>query len=448
MQTQLSATPPEVSPAGSDDPPGTSGQRSPLFRGPTGVRFGTVAVLGSIVAHVGLMVGLATVEPPGWLFPPPPPPRVSIAPPRVITAVPIDIALISLPAAATPAPPPASAPAAAAPPRLPAHTAPPVHRVAPAGEVPVPAPPGVDAPAISTAATTATTEVGTGTGDGGDDGPGILDMRRPAKLDLSPRAVAERANLDGGAPPPPRVRPTGELKPSGGGTYRSRQPGFTAKVDRNGEVTFEDSPSFSVNIPLIDIVPKLPRTVGRKLEGWYNDPWKDVREARRDPTQKEPLDLPGPQRPDDEDVEEIIVPIIGGQAELTDFAMRQAGMDPYAAAKRAFLERTRDERLELRKTEEKRQLDRTLVTVRKHAARAWARTDLSPTARRAALFELWDDAAEDGAPALVAAGDAARLAVIGFIHSYLPATSPDAYPAAELAALNARRTSKQPFAPY
>ena len=115
---------------------------------------------------------------------------------------------------------------------------------------------------------------------------------------------------------------------------------------------------------------------------------------------------------------------------------------------RAFLERTRDERLELRKTEEKRQLERTLVTVRKHAARAWARTDLSPTARRAALFELWDDAAEDGTPALVAAGDAARLAVIGFIHSYLPATSPDAYPAAELAALNARRTSKQPFAPY
>ncbi|MBV8763025.1 MAG: hypothetical protein JO257_37410 [Deltaproteobacteria bacterium] len=42
----------------------------------------------------------------------------------------------------------------------------------------------------------------------------------------------------------------------------------------------------------------------------------------------------------------------------------------------------------------------------------------------------------------------ARLYIIAFIRWKLPAGGPDAYTAAELAALNAQRQSKQPFAPY
>ena len=158
--------------------------------------------------------------------------------------------------------------------------------------------------------------------------------------------------------------------------------------------------------------------------------------------------MPLPLRPDDADDKTVIVPIVGGTMELTDYVMRQGGIDPYASAKRDFLERTRAERLELRAAEHTRQLKATLATVRAHAARAWARADLDAPARRAALFELWDDAAEDGTPELIAAGDAARQAVIGFIRAHLPAGSPDAFTAGEVAALNARKLSKQAFAPY
>ncbi|MBK9031482.1 MAG: hypothetical protein IPL61_09130 [Myxococcales bacterium] len=273
-------------------------------------------------------------------------------------------------------------------------------------------------------------------------------MRRPPAVDLSPRAVAERAHVTGGAPPPPRARPTGELAPSGHGTFRSDQPGFTAKVARNGEVTFEDAAAFSYHFPIVDIAPELPHIIGRKLESYYNDPWADVRAANRDPNHGEGVDVPLPLRPDDADDKAVIVPIVGGTMELTDYVMRKGGIDPYASAKRDFLERTRAERLELRAADEARQLKGALATARAHAARAWARADLDAAARRIALFELWDDAAEDGPPALVAAGDAARLGVLGFIRSHLPAGSPDAFTAAELATLNARRLSKQPFAPY
>jgi hypothetical protein len=122
-------------------------------------------------------------------------------------------------------------------------------------------------------------------------------MRRPPAVDLSPRAVAERANLGGGAPPPPAIKPSGELHPAGGGTYRSEQPGFTVTVGRNGDVTFHDRPSVEFHLPLLDVVPKLPRTIGKKLEGWANDPWKDVREAKRDPADPDPIAMPAPSAP-------------------------------------------------------------------------------------------------------------------------------------------------------
>lgn len=418
------------------------------------MRFGTLAVVVSAVAHVGLMGALATIDAP----PPPPrrpPPSVTVLD-RPAAAAPIDIALVTLPPPTATAPAPAPATAATAPVAPP--PPPPAAPVAPRAPT---APPPAGA-AIATATPGATPAAGgelpanpgggdaTGPAVGGDGPPGgtIFDMRRAPAVDLSPRAVAERANLGGGAPPPPAIKPSGELHPAGGGTYRSDQPGFTVTVDRNGDVTFHDRPSVEFHLPLLDVAPKLPRIVGRKLEGWYNDPWKDVRDAKRDPSDPDPIAMPGPERPEDEDIDEVIVPLVGATGDITDFVMRQGGLDPYADAKRAWLEKTRAERLELKAADRKRQLGQAAVTVRKHLARAWARADLTAAARRAAIFELWDDAAETGTADELAAGEAVRTEVIGFVRAHLPAGGADAFTAAELAALNARRLSKQPFAPY
>ncbi len=413
------------------------------------MRFGTLAVVASAVAHVGLMAVLASIDSP----PPPPPPRVL---PTTVTVLdrpppaPIDIALIALPAptgpaaAAPPPPPTAPPPTAPPPPRVPA--APPPRGAAiattPAGATPAAG--GELAPATAGGG-----EAPVG-GPGGDGPPGtsIFDMRRPPAVDLSPRAVAERANLGGGAPPPPAIKPSGELHPAGGGTYRSEQPGFTVTVGRNGDVTFHDRPSVEFHLPLLDVVPKLPRTIGKKLEGWANDPWKDVREAKRDPADPDPIAMPGPERPEDEDIDEVIVPLVGATGDITDFVMRQGGLDPYADAKRAWLEKTRAERLELKAADRTRELAAAARTVRKHLARAWARAELDAAARRAAIFELWDDAAEDGTAEEQAAGEAVRKEVIGFVRAHLPAGGADAFTTAELAALNARRLSKQRFEPY
>lgn len=65
--------------------------------------------------------------------------------------------------------------------------------------------------------------------------------------------------------------------------------------------------------------------------------------------------------------------------------------------------------------------------------------------RKQGLFELWDDCAEDGDDELVTASKAARELVIATIHARL--TGADAYSADELARLNARRTSRETFAP-
>jgi len=83
-----------------------------------------------------------------------------------------------------------------------------------------------------------------------------------------------------------------------------------------------------------------------------------------------------------------------------------------------------------------------------HSLRAlWAATqDLR--ARKQALFDLWDDCAETGDAAVVAAGEAARRLILGFIRAHLPAGSADAFTAQDIAALARAQQSKAVFQPY
>jgi hypothetical protein len=187
--------------------------------------------------------------------------------------------------------------------------------------------------------------------------------------------------------PPP---PSGELKPSGHGTYTSDHPAFTAKVDRDGTAHLENKPDVDIHIS--------------------------------------GLGFAGRMNPD-------------------DWLMRKKGADPYASAKLQWLDKTRDERARIGLANRKEDLARAPEFMRRNVAWAWAHVR-SDDERKEALFELWDDCAEAGDDDLVAAGANARKYVVGFIRAHLPAGGPGAYTPEDLARLNAQRRSKATFAPY
>ena len=131
--------------------------------------------------------------------------------------------------------------------------------------------------------------------------------------------------------------------------------------------------------------------------------------------------------------------------DVTDMAMRTAGIDPYAAEKLAFLDRTRDQRAAIGRAHKRELLAQSAHLVRRQIDALWASTpDLA--ARKQGLFELWDECAEAGSAEQIAGGADARKAIADFIQVKL--TGARAYTAEELARLNARRRSKAAFAPY
>jgi hypothetical protein len=176
----------------------------------------------------------------------------------------------------------------------------------------------------------------------------------------------------------------GELNPTGDGTYGSKQDVFAAHVEADGTVHLEDGPNL-------------------KVTG------------------------------------------AGARFDVTDWQMRSHGMDPYASRKLAFLDRTRDQRVEIGRRYKHQQLAQSAELMQRNLNRL-AATAPDLQARKRGLFELWDDCAEAGDGDLVAGGAAARARVVGYIRAQLRGA--DAYTADELARLNARRRSKLPFAPY
>lgn len=193
-----------------------------------------------------------------------------------------------------------------------------------------------------------------------------------------------------------REQSDAELAPAGGGTYRSEHPAFTGHVAPDGTATVEGVPDVG------DF-----HVLGPRIHG-------------------------------------IPIPIgIIGRVAVDDYLMRKAGIDPYASAKRQWLDKTRDERVAIGKRYRHEQLAESAKLAQRNVAFLWAKTP-DVTARKQALFELWDDCAESGDADLVAGGIAAREFIVGVIRSKLP----NAYTADELAQLNAHRKSKTVFAPY
>jgi len=127
--------------------------------------------------------------------------------------------------------------------------------------------------------------------------------------------------------------------------------------------------------------------------------------------------------------------------DASDAIMRAYGVDPYASEKLRLLERTRDQRALIGKRYRHDQLSRSAEIMQNNIERAWlAARDVAE--RKQLLFELWDDCAETGDDELVAGGNVARELVLAFIHAKGIAYTPD-----ELARFNAKKTSRETFAP-
>jgi len=220
----------------------------------------------------------------------------------------------------------------------------------------------------------------------------LMGMRGKEPLTWSPSAGFDAAFEANAKPPEIPPPPSGELHPSGGGTYKSDQSTFQVKIDRDGTAHLDDKP--------------------------------DVGDVH------------------------ISGAGIAGRASFDDWAMRKAGIDPYASAKLQWLDKTRDERARIGMANRKEDLARAPEFMKRNVAWAWSRTAADPEARKQALFELWDECAETGDHDLVEAGKAARAYLVGFIRGRLPDGKPGAFTADDLARLNAHRRSKATFAPY
>jgi hypothetical protein len=235
---------------------------------------------------------------------------------------------------------------------------------------------------------------------------------------------------------------SGMLHESGGGTYQSDQGGFVGKVNADGTVKLTDKPSFHIHLAL----PSL-KDLGRAAAAWYeSDKGPSGKEGDRSmanqiqATNGTPLDPGGGGTT-------VIVPVFAGGFDPTDWLMRRHGQDPYSARKLALLDKTRDERVQIGNQHRAERLALTPQIIRKNLEALWAATR-DTRARKQALFELWDECAETGDPAVIAGGEAARRLVIGFIRTHLAAGSADAFTAAELAELARTRHSKADFQPY
>ncbi len=411
--------------------------------GRIGVRKLPVGVTVSALVHVAL-VGLVAVQEPAER----PEPEL---PPVEVEIVPIEVAPPAVALAAPPEPEPEPEPRQVPPPPPP----PPEPQLRQTPEPPSPPPPEPAAsrqPAISTGSP-ATVEVAPPAGavDPGATPPARsrwFDLRRGrAAVDLRLPAGThdDLDHVPRGTGPAPVAPATGQLQDAGGGNRRSDQGPFVATVAPDGSVTLKDRRNFQMGIAL-----PTASSIGTGIQRWYySDKGPDGKRGER-ALEKEvggSIDQGDGELDKGDRSKTVIIPVVRGGFDLTDAFMRGKGNDPYASKKLAFLDSTRDERVQIGAAHRAEQLRRTTQIVQRNLDRLWQQVP-EPRARRAAVVVRWAEVGEAGDGSVGEAGRAARRLVVGFIRARLPAGGPDAYTADELAALNRRRQSKTPFAPY
>ncbi len=215
---------------------------------------------------------------------------------------------------------------------------------------------------------------------------------KPVDLVLRPRwsdpnSIARRPRASGtGAPGIETEELPPGVKPRGGGRYVYENRGFTAEIDRDGTVRFKGKGAV-------------------RFQG------------------------------------------SGISFDATEIALRASGDDPFHAEKVAFLENTAGFRSDLKREAEKEMLLEAKRDALARVERIWASSEPA-IVRRQRLFDLWDSCVEEGEIERVDVGDFIRATVEGFVRRQLPRNSGDGFTDAELARLNANRTSRRAFEPY
>lgn len=143
------------------------------------------------------------------------------------------------------------------------------------------------------------------------------------------------------------------------------------------------------------------------------------------------------------------VRLFRGRLSVDDSMMRDHVGDPYASRKLKLLDSTRNERAAIRAKHRDQQMDQVVMILQTNLEGAWAASH-DASARKQALFDLWDEIAEPDPidDRAVLATRRAREEVVAFIRARLPQVGRDAYTADEIAVLNARKQSTVAFAPY
>ncbi len=189
----------------------------------------------------------------------------------------------------------------------------------------------------------------------------------------------------------PTARGETGLRPTGAGTYEYDDIAFKADVGADGRVRFKDKPNLQAHISPLGI---------------------------------------------------------GGSFDLTDWAMRAAGMDPYLRRKAKMLDRTREARVAMAASWRREALRDSVAALPGYLDRIWRYTPWSARKRRRVLFELWDESKERGTDDAARTGRTARATIVAFVRKRLPAGSANAYTPGEIKILNRRRKSRARFGPY
>jgi hypothetical protein len=289
-------------------------------------------------------------------------------------------------------------------------------------------------------------------------GSALMRMRG-AELRLDAAAAERIASADAGGARD-EIHVSGRLESQPGGRAVVHDTVTTADVGLDGHVTFRDKPDIEVKArapmgPLFD--PKFRREVRDHVAKWLEDPYEGTRYG---PAGDLPAHLQAvpqacdswgsdwcqdPNAPDFEkrlrSIKQQLRGGVSGKLDITDIVHRKKAGDPYASRKMKLLDETRDERIVIGERFRAQQGARSAELMRRNLERLWAR-ELDPSARREALFELWDECGDDDA------GRRARTIVIGWIRARLPRGSEHAFTDDEIADLRARSSSAESFIPY
>ncbi len=262
-------------------------------------------------------------------------------------------------------------------------------------------------------------------------------------------------------PPPPRLAPgqraptaertgTPTLRRYGDGSYehRDRISGFTARIHPDGRVTFRDIAPVRVDSPTI---------FGFDVRGRKQEPPDEtfnqrnntlVHRGTHSDSKNDMLVKWGPYG-----AAPVVASAGGSFAGVSDFATSTRR----ANAKRKFLDQTAELRAQMAAEHRRESEKQALAQLSTDLRTIWADGATPVSLRKEKLFVRWDECEEllvdDGSSdpeqaARAKAGAIARRQIEAFVRKHAPAGSADAFTAAELREMNARRRSRVQFDPY